>query len=376
MGNLALTKDEINQLKKIHKYTYNNSMRENRIRVVLAYDEEISKEEIKKLFLLDLQTIRRYINDFKQYRMDSIDFEDGRKNKSGNKTDLSKKQIDQVKLYLRENIVTEAKEIQRYCKITFNIKYSLSGVTALLHRLNFTYKKVIAVPQKSNSVEAAEKQLSFEQDYKQFKENMNSNDKAYFLDGAHPTHNTKAGYAWIEKGEEKIVETNSGRDRVNLNGAYDANSGSVIALKSETVNSDSTLELFDAILAANSDTDGYLYCFSDNARYYKSNMIQEALKENRYKRIKMIFIPAYSPNLNPIERVWKFFKKKVLENQFYKTFKEFKKEIDDFFQKKIKTEEMKEELKRFASDNFHIRHREKLSLICQPADFKYNHFGK
>jgi len=105
-------------------------------------------------------------------------------------------------------------------------------------------------------------------------------------------------------------------------------------------------------------------------------MIQEALKENRYKRIKMIFIPAYSPNLNPIERVWKFFKKEVIENQFYKTFKEFKEGIDDFFQKRIKTEEMKEKLKRFASDNFHIRHREKLSLICQPADFKYNHFGK
>ena len=111
MGNLTLTKDEINQLKKIHKYTYNNSMRENRIRVVLAYDEEISKEEIKKLFLLDLQTIRRYINDFKQYRMDSIDFEDGRKNRSGNKTELSDSQIEQVKHYLRENIVTEAKEI-------------------------------------------------------------------------------------------------------------------------------------------------------------------------------------------------------------------------------------------------------------------------
>ncbi|MEA3522909.1 MAG: hypothetical protein U9R50_08025, partial [Campylobacterota bacterium] len=72
MANLYLTSEEMQQLKHIHKYTYNNSMKENRIRVILAYNEDIPKDEIKKLFLLDLKTIRRYINDFIQYRMDSI----------------------------------------------------------------------------------------------------------------------------------------------------------------------------------------------------------------------------------------------------------------------------------------------------------------
>ena len=48
-------------------------MRENRIRVVLAFDKQMSKEEIEELLFIDLQTIRRYINDFKNYRMDSID---------------------------------------------------------------------------------------------------------------------------------------------------------------------------------------------------------------------------------------------------------------------------------------------------------------
>ncbi len=376
MGKLKLTQDEIEQLKKIHKYTYNNSMRENRIRVVLAYDDEKSKEEIKELFLLDFKTIRCYINDFKQYRMDSIDFEDGRKKKSGNKSDLNEQQINQVKQYLKDNIIAEAIEVQKYIKTEFNVNYSPSGTTALLHRLNFVYKKVVAVPQKGNTPKAIEKQLLFEQDYQQFKKNIDENDKIFFLDGVHPTHNTKAGFAWIEKGEEKVIETNSGRDRVNLNGAYDVINGDVIAMSSKTVNTDSTLELFDIMIEANSTTEGNLYCFSDNARYYKSNMIQEALKTEKYKRIKMIFIPPYSPNLNPIERVWKFFKKEVLENNFYKTFKEFKKAIDNFFQKELKSQTMKEKLKRFASDNFHIRHREKLLLICQPNKFKYNYFGR
>jgi len=374
MGKLDLTADEKEQLRQIHKYTHNNSMRENRIRVILACDENMSYEDIKKILLLDLQTIRRYINDFKAHRMDSIDFEDRRKSKSGNTSKLDEQQIIKIKEYLNTNIVSEAKEIQEYIKTTFGIKYSLSGTTTLLHQLDFVYKKVIAIPQKANTPQSTIKQLCFEKDYEDFKEQLEEEDKIYFLDGVHPTHNTKAGFAWIEKGEEKTIETNSGRSRVNLNGAYDVEAGDIITLTSDTVNSDSTLALFDVMLEANSTTKGILYCMSDNAKYYKSHMIQEALKTDKYKRIKMIFIPPYSPNLNPIERVWKFFKKKVLENQFYETFKEFQEAIDNFFNKEIKSQTMKEKLKKFASDNFHIRHRENFYLIGEPMMFNFNYF--
>ena len=376
MGKLDLTIDEKEQLKKIYKYTYNNSMRENRIRVVLAYNEDMSYEDIKKILLLDLQTIRRYINEFKEYRMDSIDFEDGRKSRSGNNAKLNEQQIMQVKDYLHNNIVSEAKEVQEYIKTTFDINYSQSGTTALLHHLNFVYKKVIAIAQKANTPQSITKQLCFEKDYQEFKEKLKEEDTIYFLDGVHPTHNTKTGFAWVEKGQEKTIETNSGRSRVNLNGAYNVAAGDVITLSSDTVNSDSTLALFELMLESNSMTKGLLYCISDNARYYKSHIIQEALKTEKYRRIKMIFIPPYSPNLNPIERVWKFFKKEVLENQFYKTFKEFQKAIDDFFDKEIKLQTMKEKLKKFASDNFHIRYRETLCVIGEPVVFQYNYFGR
>ncbi|NOT80309.1 MAG: hypothetical protein HOP07_15040 [Bacteriovoracaceae bacterium] len=45
-----------------------------------------------------------------------------------------------------------------------------------------------------------------------------------------------------------------------------------------------------------------------------------------------MFLPAYSPNLNPIERLWKFFKKKVLYNQYYEKFKDFKLICASFFE--------------------------------------------
>ncbi len=176
--------------------------------------------------------------------------------------------------------------------------------------------------------------------------------------------------------QEKIIETNSGRDRVNLNGAYNVNNADVIITPSSTVNSDSTLELFDAIIENYSDSTGDLYLITDNARYYKSKVIQEALQGDNYKRIKMIFLPPYSPNLNPIERVWKFFKKKVIENKFYKTFCDFKIAIDLFFNETLKLPFMKDKLKKFASDNFHIRHRELYYLPIEDNNFSFNYFGR
>ncbi len=69
-------------------------------------------------------------------------------------------------------------------------------------------------------------------------------------------------------------------------------------------------------------------------------------------KIKMIFLPPYSPNLNLIERYWKFFKKKVLNNRYYETFVEFKRVCEDFFRKRKKYQS---ELRTLLSENFHIQ---------------------
>jgi transposase len=376
MNPIELSKEEKQQLKTIHKYTHNNSMRENRIKTILLCDKNMSRGEIKEILLLDLQTIRRYINDFKRCGMDSIDFEDGRTSRSGNKKEISPQQEEQVKKFVQDNLIEEAKEVQNYINEKFDVSYHINTVIKLLHDLGFSYKKVVTIPQKANTTMSIEKQLEFEHKYKKLKDELKEDENILFLDGVHPTHNTKPGFAWIEKGEEKIIETNSGRDRVNLNGAYNINSGEVIVTPSETINTDSTLKLFDTIIENYSDTEGNLYLFSDNATYYKSLILQNALKTEKYKRIKMIFLPAYSPNLNPIERVWKFFKKNVLENKFYKTFSEFKSAIELFFKEELKLPIMKDKLRKFASDNFHIRHRELCCLSSSYDSFCLNYFGR
>ena len=147
-------------------------MRENRIRTVLLYDKEIRREEIKEILLLDLQTIRRYINDFQLYRMDSIDFDDRRKSKSGNKKVISPKEEEQVKKFVEDNLIEESKEVQKYIKDEFGIEYKEATVLKLLHDLGFVYKKVVTIPQKANTTESTQKQLEFEERYEKLKKEL------------------------------------------------------------------------------------------------------------------------------------------------------------------------------------------------------------
>jgi len=88
--------------------------------------------------------------------------------------------------------------------------------------------------------------------------------------------------------------------------------------------------------------------FLDNARYSWNKEVRlEAKKLN----IKLIFLPPYSPNLNLIERLWKFLKKKIRKNIYYHTFKKFAKAIYNFFKN---IEQYQAELKTLLTLKFEI----------------------
>jgi len=71
-----------------------------------------------------------------------------------------------------------------------------------------------------------------------------------------------------------------------------------------------------------------IYIFLDNARYSKNYDVYEYAEK---LNIKLIFLPPYSPNLNIIERLWKFLKKTLRKNKYYNTFGKFKKAVFEFF---------------------------------------------
>ncbi len=92
-----------------------------------------------------------------------------------------------------------------------------------------------------------------------------------------------------------------------------------------------------------------IYIIVDNARYYRSRLLKEYTEGTK---IKLIFLPPYSPNLNLIERYWKFFKKKVLNNRYHETFEDSKLACRRFFRKRKR---YLPELQMLLTENFHIQ---------------------
>ena len=87
----------------------------------------------------------------------------------------------------------------------------------------------------------------------------------------------------------------------------------------------------------------------DNAAYQKCQMVRDLAAQ---LNIELLFLPAYSPNLNLIERLWKFVKKKVLYSQYYATFDAFRKAITDCLRQTHTTH--KQELDSLLTLNFQV----------------------
>ena len=86
----------------------------------------------------------------------------------------------------------------------------------------------------------------------------------------------------------------------------------------------------------------------DNARYQRAYAVQQKAKE---LNIELVYLPPYCPNLNLIERLWRFFKKKVMKNKYYESFAVFENTVEQFF---INFNDNLEKLKTLLSFKFGI----------------------
>jgi len=335
-----LTEEQVIQLKLVHKQTREKRLAD-RIKAVLYVHFGLSYAEIAKLLLFDEVTVRRYVKSFKEKNIAGL-LEYRYK---GGKTSLTVNQETELQLFLKENTKRTAKETADHIETTYGVKFSIIGVTKLLHRLGFAYKKPKIIPGKAERV----KQEAFLKTYEETKRKLKENDKIYFLDSTHPEHNTKPSYGWILKGKknDKFVKTNSGRERINLSGALDWSDKTAIVLSEKSINKEATIHLLETI--AKKQKSGKAYLILDNASYYHARRVKNWIL--RHPRFKLLFIPSYSPNLNLIERLWRFFHQKVTWNRYFETFEEFRSTSLKFF-KNLNLYE--KELSTLLTDNFQL----------------------
>lgn len=310
-----------------------------RLNSILLLNKGFSFIEVSELLLLDEDTIRRNYTIYKEEGLVNLTSY----NYSSPLSYLSPAELIELEAHLESSMYLHAKDIKHYIEKTYGVAYTVEGVRALLARLNFVYKRTKHLPGKGD----LEKQYAFEKTYYKLKSELKKGDEIYFTDGVHPLHNSINCNGWIKKGTEKSVKANTGRDRLNISGACNVAKMDVIIHEDVTVNAQSTIALFDKMLVH--QPQGMLHVIADNARYYRCNVVSDYLKNQ--PRINLIFLPPYSPNLNLIERLWRFYKQKILYAQHHQTFLEFKNKTMNFFEN-IKN--FDSELSTLLKDNFYF----------------------
>jgi len=318
MLDYTLPSAELDALRAAHRST-REKRAADRIKAVVLLATGWSAEAVAEVLQVDANTVRTHFRRYQQGGVEAL----ANVAYHGSDCQLSDAELAVLDAHLQTQVYLTAKAVAKWVEDTFDVVYTESGMTALLHRLGYVYKKPKLIPGKAD----AEAQKAFLAEYEKLKQTKGDEDPVYFMDGVHPQHNPVIAYGWIKRGEEHEVRSNTGRKRLNINGAINLEQLEPVVRYDPSINADSTIALLEQLeelhLAAT-----WIYVICDNARYYRSKAVKAYLETSR---IKLVFLPPYAPNLNLIERLWKFFKKQVLYNRYFETFAEFKAACEAFF---------------------------------------------
>lgn len=333
--NKHLTADERDELKKSHRKERDGRVRD-RIKAVLAYDDGYSYSEIARILLLDDETIRRHIDDY--FSENKLHPRNG-----GSDSELNFTETKKLISHLEEVTYLHVKDICVYVKLTFDKIYSTSGMTKWLHRNKFCYKKPHPVPAKAN----AELQEKFVEKYRRLSKNPENEGLIYFADSVHPQHQTKLAHGWILKGVRKNVATTAYQKRLNIIGGICLDGHKIIYNEADKVNTYS-IKLFLKSLRSRHTEGEKIHLIWDNAGYHKSKKVKRFAKK---LKIKLHYLPPYSPNLNPIERLWKIMHEETTYNQYHEKFSDFREAVFGFFRQISRRKKL---LRTRLTDNFQI----------------------
>jgi len=214
-------------------------------------------------------------------------------------------------------------EAKSRIEIMTGISRSPSQVRAFMKRHGLRYIKTGHIPAKADT----EKQQQWVKTTLEpaIKEAQNGECQLLFMDAAHFILQPFICALWCLV--RLFIKASAGRNRINVLGAVNAITKEVITFSNTSfINAETIVEFLKKLREFYVDFP--LKIVLDNARYQHCKLVENAAKE---LGITLLFLPSYSPNLNIIERLWKFTKKKILYAKYYETPAKFHDAITDFF---------------------------------------------
>jgi transposase len=215
-----------------------------------------------------------------------------------------------------------------WVEATFGRRFSPSGMRNLLVRLGCSFHKASAFLFKAEQ----EKQTEFVAEYEQDQQRVAGEGwRRYFVDGVHPLYGLEVVFCcWLLAGQRFEVGVGGGRTRLNILGAYCPDDREYLDRRypDRNLNAQSVIELFTLMLGKHPQTK-YFRVYLDNARYQHARLLKEWIaqtKKDTGVTFDLKHLPAYSPNLNLIERLWKFLRKEALQ-KWHPSFEEMQRAV-------------------------------------------------
>lgn len=335
---------KIEQRRKTEK----DSRYHQRLSAMLWLDDGKSRQEVADLLGVCPRTVKNWLKTYLKGGLEALCDLKYR----GDPGRLSGKQQEQLKAEIATGRFKCAAEVCSYVEKTFGVSLSPSGMRQLLKRLGCTFHKSSAFLFKANR----QKQQEFVAEYEPDKEKVKSlSGRRYFLDGVHPLYGMEVVfYCWLLIGQRFEVGVGGGRKRLNILGAFCPDDYEYLDKRytDANLNAQSVIALFELMMQKHPDCK-YFRIYLDNARYQHAKIlkawVEQVLKDTGVT-FDLKYLPAYSPNLNLIERLWKFLRKEALQ-KWHATFEEMQeavaKVLDNLpaYQEKLKT---------LMAENFHL----------------------
>lgn len=335
MIRVNLKKLEKQRLESQHKMSHSKKL-SDRIKAILLSDEGWSSTQISQALRKHESSIVRWLNAY-------IEDKTLTSSSGGSEGYLNDDETEQLIAHLEQVTYLQTHQIVTYVEKTYGVKYAVSGLNKWLHQHRFSYKQPKGIPHKFDS----EKQAEFIEHYKELKASLSEDEPLLFMDAVHPTQATKITSGWIRTGVDKCIETTGSRTRLNVVGAIRlGHLDEAVVERYEKVNGETIVE-FLKTTRANYRSAKTIHLVLDGAGYHRSKLVVEQAEK---LKITLHYLPPYSPNLNPIERLWKVMNKSARNSQYFATTKEFREQIDRFF--KVTLPDIAASLDITINDNF------------------------
>jgi transposase len=314
MKPIRLTPEQRKEMDRRRKASQDRRLYE-RLTAVLAVDAGKTRAEVAELLGVSLTQLGEWLRVFRNQGLDAL----CTLHNKGDPGNLTAAQVEHLKNEIRTGRFRKSDQIRRWLEDTFGVCYKASGVKQLLKRVGASYHKVTGFLWKADPDQQHEFVAHYERQKAAAPRPGARRTRRYFVDACHPLWGLELVYAcWLLVGQRFLAGMGSGRKRLNILGAYCPDDQEYLDLRltQDNINGEQFVNLLRLLRAMHPDTERFVL-YLDRAKYYGSPVVKAWLR--RHPEFALEPLPTYSPNLNLIERLWKFVRQEAL-SRWHPTF--------------------------------------------------------